>query len=124
MNFEILCESKICNFISLYRLPSQSCDTFEDFANNLELHLDKSAKKSPYLLVVLGDFNVKPSNWCKHEKTTYESSKIDAITSQFGLQKLIKEPTHVLTDSSSCTDLLFTSQPNLVMESGANSSLH
>ena len=34
------------------------------------------------------------------------------------------EPIHILTDSSSCTDLLFTFQPNLVMESGVHSSLY
>ena len=95
MNFEISCGGKICNFISLYRSPSQSSDTFEDFTDNLELNLDKIANISPYLLVVLGDFNVKSSNWYKHDKITYEGSKIDAITSQFGLQQLIKEPTHI-----------------------------
>ena len=109
MSFEISSGGKICNFISLYRSPSQSSDTFEFFADKLELSLDKIADKSPYLLVVLADFNVKSSNWYKHDKTTYEGSKIDATISQFGLQKLIKEPTHILTDSSSCTDLLFTS---------------
>ena len=124
MNFKISFGGKICNFISLYRSPSQSSDTFEDFADNLELNLDKIANKSLYLLVALDDFNVKSSNWYKDDKTTYEGSKIDAITSQFGLQQLIKEPTHILTDSSSCIDLLFTSQPNLVMESGVHSSLH
>ena len=36
---------------------------------------------------------------------------------------LLKAP-RILTDPSSCTDLLFTSQPNLVMESGVHSSLH
>ena len=46
------------------------------------------------------------------------------MTSQFSLQQLIKKPTHILTDSSSCIDLLCTSQPNLVMESGVHSSLH
>ena len=97
MNCEILFGGKICNFISLYRSPSQSSDTFEDFADNLELNLNKIANKSLYLLVVLGDFNVK-SNWYKHDKTTYESSRIAAITSQFGLQQLIKEPTDILTD--------------------------
>ena len=56
--------------------------------------------------------------------TTYEGSKIDAITSQFGLKQLIQEPTHILTDSSSSIDLIFTSQPNLVMELGVHSSLH
>ena len=57
------------------------------------------------------------SNWYKHDKRSYEGSKIDAIISQFSLQQLIKEPTHILTDSSSCIDLVFTSQPNLVMKS-------
>ena len=37
----------------------------------------------------------------------------------------ILNPTHILINSSaSCIDLIFTSQPNLVMESGVHSSLH
>ena len=80
MNFEISFGGKICNFISLCRSPSQSFDTLED---NLELNLDKIANKNPYLIVALGDFNVKSSNWYKHDKATYECSKNDAITSQF-----------------------------------------
>ena len=63
MNFEISYGGKICNFISLHRSASQSSDTFEDFADNVELNLDKIANKSPCLLVVLSDFNVKSSNW-------------------------------------------------------------
>ena len=66
----------------------------------------------------------KSSNWYKHNKTTYEGSKIEAITFQFGLKQLILEPTHILSNSSSCIDLVFTSQPNLVIESGVQSSLH
>ena len=31
---------------------------------------------------------------------------------------------HIIEDSSSCIDLIFISQPNLVMESGVHSSLH
>ena len=49
---------------------------------------------------------------------------IDAVTSNYGLHQLIQEPTHILNSSSSCIDLIFTSQPNLVMESGVYSSLH
>ena len=50
--------------------------------------------------------------------------KIDAETSQFGLQQLIKEPTHILRNSSSFINLTFTSHPSLVMESGVHPSLH
>ena len=67
---EILFAGEICNFISLYRSPSQSHDVFETFAD-----------KNPYLIAILGDFNAKSTNWCKHDKTTYEGSKIEAITS-------------------------------------------
>ena len=35
--------SKLYNFISLYRSPSQSPDVLEKFANNVEPNLDKSA---------------------------------------------------------------------------------
>ena len=102
--FEILIGGKSCNFISLYRSPSQSSDSFEEFADNLQLSLDKISNQNPFLTVVLGDFNTKSSNWYKHDQTTYEGSKMDAVTSQFGLQQLIKEPTHILGNSSSCID--------------------
>ena len=51
-------------------------------------------------------------------------SKIDGVTSQFGLHQIIKKPTHFIGDSSSCIDLNLTIQPNLVTESGVHSSLH
>ena len=46
------------------------------------------------------------------------------MTSQFGLSQIIKEATHILESSSSCIDLIFTTQPNLVVESGVHPSLH
>ena len=44
--------------------------------------------------------------------------KINAITFRFGLQQLIKKPTHLTGNSSSHVDLIFRFQSNLVMESG------
>ena len=70
INFEILFGGKLCNFISLYRSPSQSQDVFEIFADNFELNLDKIANKNPYLIVFLGDFSAKSSNWYKHDTRT------------------------------------------------------
>ena len=48
--------------------------------------------------------------------TIDEGSKIDTITSQFGLQQLNEEPNHILSNLYFCIDLVFTSQPGLVME--------
>ena len=76
------------------------------------------------MIVILGDFNAKLNTWCKSDKTAYKCSKIDGLTSNFGLQQLIKESTHIIGNSSSCLDLRFCSQPNLVMESGVQPSLH
>ena len=46
------------------------------------------------------------------------------MTSQCGFKQVISDPTHNLESSSSCIDLIFTSQPNLGMNSGVHSSLH
>ena len=76
------------------------------------------------MTVVLGDFNAKSNNWCKTGIISFEGPKNDTIASSYDLNQLIQEPTHILNSSSSCIDLIFTSQPNLVMESGIHSSLH
>ena len=59
INFEIKIADKTCNFISLYRSSSQPKDEFESFADNLELNLGSIALRSPYLVVVTGDFNAQ-----------------------------------------------------------------
>ena len=41
-------------------------------------------------------------------------------TSDFSLSQIIKEPKHILSNSDSYTDLIFTSQINLVMHSGVH----
>ena len=116
INFEIKIKDKICNFITLYRSPNQCQDDFESFINNFELNLDSIMTNHPFLTVN------KSSLWYNNDITTYEGSKIDGATSQFRLQQIIKEPTHIIGDSSSCIDLIFTTQPNLVMESGVHSN--
>ena len=92
---------------------------------NLELNLDSVMVNDPFLTFVLVDFNAKLSLWYNSNITTYEDSKMDNdVTSQFGLQQIIPEPTHILSDFSSCIDLIFSTQPNLVLGSGNHSLLH
>ena len=61
---------------------------------------------------------VNPVTGNSGDKTSFEGSTIESITSQFGLHQLINEPIHLLQNSSSCIDLIFTSQSNIVVESG------
>ena len=86
--------------------------------------LDLASKKNPFLIVVLGDFNDKLIQWHDKHSSTSEGISSENITSQFGLHQIINEPTHILENSSSCIDLIFTSQPNLSVESRTQPSLH
>ena len=115
---------KLCNFIALYRSPSQSEDLFESFQENLELNLEPAVQNNPFLVVLLGNFNAKSGNWCKNDIATTECKAIENISSQFGLHEIINEPTHILESSSLCINLIFISQPNLITESGVHPSLH
>ena len=123
LSFELQIGDKICNLVAFYRSPSQSQDDFETFADNFETTLELLAQKNPFLLTAIGDFNAKSSNWYNKEKTSFEGNTIENVTSQLGLHQMINEPTHILPNSSSCIDLIFTSQPNMVIESGIHSSL-
>ena len=76
------------------------------------------------MLVVIGDLNAKSKNWYPLDTTTYESNAIKTITSHFGLHELIYDHPHTLEESLSCIDLSFTSQHNMVANSGVHSSLH
>ena len=74
--------------------------------------------------MLIGDLNAKSENWYSHDKSCHEGNEIENVTAQFGLQQIIKEPTHISNTSSSCIDLIFTSQPNLITDSGVHSLLH
>ena len=78
--------------------------------------LDLVSKKNPFLIVVLGDFSAKLYQWHGKDSSTFEGIPNENITSQFGLHQIIDEPSHILENSSSCVDLIFTWQPNLSVE--------
>ena len=116
ISFELRIGNKCCKFSCLYRSQSQTQDEFETFLKNFESTSDKIHENNTFMTFVLGDFNAKSNNWCQADVTSLEDSKIDTITSSCGLNQLIQEPTHILNLSSSCIDLIFTSQPILLMQ--------
>ena len=91
----------------------------------------KLEKKSPKisaianaLTIVLADFNAKLSTWKPDDPDTDHGIRIDNITSSYGLTQLIADATHILPNSNSCIDLLFTNMPNMIVNSGVLPSLH
>ena len=60
------------------------------------------------------------SRWCLNNKSSLENLQIESLTSYYGLTQVINETTHLLSNSLSCIDLIFTTQLNLVTHSGVH----
>ena len=80
--------------------------------------------QSPHFILVIGDFNVRSSSWWKNDLKASEGNQVDAITSFYGLNQLIFEPTNILPKLSSCIDLIFINQNYFIMDSGLHAFLH
>ena len=53
------------------------------------------ANKSPFLVVVLGNFNARMQGRYQNDITTFEECKIDIATSLFSFSQIIKKTTHI-----------------------------
>ena len=65
---------------------------------------------------------MKSSTLYINDKTTTEDAKIELATSKYELYQMINESIHVLENLFFRTDLIFTSQPNLVVNSSVRPS--
>ena len=105
--------------ISSYRSPSQTHDEFDNFMNLMNLNFEQVLydliARNPLFVLITGDFNVRTAKWWRNDTTTTEGTKIDSITTSYSFRQIISDPTHILPNSSSCIELIFTNQPNLVI---------
>ena len=97
---------------------------FDDFTINFEMLLSKLHAENPHCVVITGDFNGRSTQWWENDIENNEGKLFEPLTSDLGLHQLISEPTHLMSDSKSCIDLILTDQPNLVIDSGVHPSLH
>ena len=74
--------------------------------------------------VVHEDFNARSRSWWSDDMTPYEGFHIDCLTATYEFHQLISDPNHLLTNFSSCTDLIFTDKPNLAVNSSVHPTLH
>ena len=97
------------------RSPSQDNSEFEKFLSDFDEVLSKTASLNFPFTIILGDFNDRSSSWWKKDKTTAEGTHLEVLTFLHNFHQLISEPTHLLPQSNSCIDSIFTDQPNLVV---------
>ena len=108
----------------IYRSPNQNIIEFENVLSDFEKLLNCTNSSNGLFTIILGDFNARSSVWWTKDKTTTEGTQLESLTSVHGFHQLISQPTHLLPQSSSCIDLIFTDQPNLIVDSGVHPSLH
>ena len=70
------------------------------FSHNFELTLEKLSENNPYLLVAIGDFNEKFRDWYSQNTNTFEGISVKEVAPQIELHQIIKEPMHILENSS------------------------
>ena len=102
--FEVSINNKRGYVVSIYRAPSQTSDDFNSFITNLEKLVVNISSSNPHFILMIGNFNAKSSKCSSNETTPAEGN--------------------ILENSSSCIDLIFSKQPNLIMDSGVHSILH
>ena len=73
MNFEVKIGGKTCNFLGLYRSPSQNKAEFESFIKNLELNWNTLQTKA---------YNAKMQGWYQNDIATFEGCKTGMATPQ------------------------------------------
>ena len=122
--YEIQLNRKKYFYAVIYRSPSQGLEEFDNFTINFELILSKMHAENPFCVIITGDFNCRSTQWWENDIENNEGRLFEPITADNGLHQLISEPTHLMGDSKSCIDLIFTDQPNLIIESGVHPSLH
>ena len=119
---EVNVNNKKCFFTCQYRSPSQNHDELEHFCTNFDLLLSNNNNLYPTCSIVLVDFNAKCPEWCASDKSNTAGIELHNITIKSGHNQMIDKPIHYINESSSCIDLIFSSNVNLTKNCGVEQS--
>ena len=111
LTFEMSIKNKRRYGVSLHKSPIQTTDEFDVFLISFEQMIGAIFAEKSFVQI--------KTNWWKNDLSTAGGTQVDSLTTSYGLSQIISDPTHILPNSSSCFDLFFTNQPNLVTESGS-----
>ena len=104
--------------MNICRTASESSNEYDTLLLNFQQLITYLNSIKPDMLLVAGDLNIRSSSWWSDDIDTIEGTITD------GLYQIIDEPTHILPSFASFIDLIFTNQPNFVINSGVHPSLH
>ena len=107
----------------MYCLPSQSIVQFSLFRQRWEETIININHCSPTIAIYIGDFNARNSEWWNGDSTNLQGTELAELAAQYSLNQIIDGPTHILPNSASCIDLIFTTETNFVTDSGVLPSL-
>ena len=121
---EISVRNETFFFTCFYRSPSQSHAEFENYYSELNLLLTNINNNLPACSIVIGDFNAECSKWSSSDKNNTAGLEIDNITTTAGYSQLINKPTHFINGTSSCVDLIFSSNVSFIRNYGIEQSIY
>ena len=79
-------------------------------------------ENNPSLVATIGDFNARSSSWSINGKSNYEGAKINCLTTEYDLK--LKNSLFALRILLSGIVVIFTFQPNLVIDASFHPFLH
>ena len=121
---EVTIQNKKGYVAAICRSPSQSIIEFESFLSGFEDMLSSVLFSKSQFTIILGDFNARSSSWWSNYIANPNCILIDTLMVTRGFKHLISDATHMLSQSLSCIDLIFTDQPNYVIDCGTHPFLN
>ena len=126
----IVCEinldrNKKLFFILSYRSPSQDSAQTKSYFKKLEKIISNIKKENPAIIVLSGDLNARsPVLWSGELDENLAGKELAELITLGNLEQIIDEPTHMPSDSTStCIDLIITSNPSAITDHGVLPSL-
>ena len=120
---EIRSHSKNCFLTCAFRLLSQSQEEFKIFCTNFNILLSQINDEFHLCSILAGDFNTCCTNWWNNDITNPAGGEIASLTSSVGYTQINDKPTHVINNSTSCIDLRFFTNQNVISKYGVDASI-
>ena len=77
--FEVSIKNKRGSVVPLCRSPSQTQDEFDIFLRIFEQFIGNIITKNPLFILIIGDFNIRSTNWWKNDLSTSEGIQFDLL---------------------------------------------